>query len=184
MNQPPAPGSSVLRPGILDGVGVALAGGGPPGLDAELERLGANVCELSADGALTALVFDGSPAFAEGGPEGLMRLLEHAWAAVDGVSARLIASEAPAKVLLLAPLANAGPHSGAARAALENVARTLSVEWARFQLTACAILPGLATTTAQLRELVAFLLSPAGEYFSGCALELGAVTSGTSSRDA
>jgi hypothetical protein len=27
-----------------------------------------------------------------------------------------------------------------------------------------------------MRELIAFLLSPAGEYLSGCALELGAAT--------
>jgi NAD(P)-dependent dehydrogenase (short-subunit alcohol dehydrogenase family) len=174
MNQPPAPATSVLRPDILDGVRVALAGGGPPGMNTELERLGADVFELPAHGALTALVFDGSPGFGEGGPEGLMTVLEQAWAAVDAVAERLIATEVPAKVLLIAPPVNAGPQAAGARAALENLARTLSVEWARFQVTTCAILPGPATTTAQLRELVAFLLSPAGDYFSGCALELGA----------
>lgn len=176
MNQPPASATSALRPGILDGVSVALAGGGPPGLEAELERLGALVSELPPQGAVTALVFDGSPAFAEGGPDGLMSLLEQAWVAVDAVAGQLIAADAPAKVLLIAPPGNAGPQAAAARAALENLARTLSVEWARFQVTACAILPGLATTTAQLRELLAFLLSAAGDYFSGCVLELGAAS--------
>lgn len=173
MTSPAARG--MLRGGVLDGVRVALAGGGPPGLDAELERLGASVSELPAEGALSALVLDGSAAFAEGGREGLMAMLERAWAAVHEVSERLIASEAAAKVLLVAPLPNAGPQAGAARAALENLARTLSVEWARFQITTCAILPGASTSTAQLRELVGFLLSPAGDYFTGCALEMGAV---------
>ncbi|HLJ02745.1 MAG TPA: hypothetical protein VKT31_04850 [Solirubrobacteraceae bacterium] len=176
MNQPQPQSRSVLRPGILEGVRVTVVGGGPAGLDAELERLGAEVLESPAPEAATALVFDASPAFAQGAPEGLMRALEQAWAAVDGVAAQLIAAESPAKVLLIAPPANAGPQAGAARAALENLARTLSVEWARFQVTSCAILPGLATSTAQLRELIAYMLSPAGEYFSGCVLELGAVT--------
>jgi NAD(P)-dependent dehydrogenase (short-subunit alcohol dehydrogenase family) len=168
-------GRGILRVGILDGVSVALAGSGPPGLDADLERLGAQVAELPAGEELTALVFDGGNAFADGGQDGLMAVLEQAWSAVSEVCDRLIARDAPAKVLLIAPTPDAGPQSGAARAALENLARTLSVEWARHTVTACAILPGAATTTAQLRELVGFLLSPAGDYFSGCALELTSV---------
>ena len=35
--------------------------------------------------------------------------------------------------------------------------------------------PGPATAPAQLAELVAYLLSAAGNYFTGCRLELGAV---------
>jgi citronellol/citronellal dehydrogenase len=104
-----------------------------------------------------------------------MSMLEQGWASVHEVAERLIAGQGPAKVLLIAPRPDAGPLASAAQAALENLARTLSVEWARFAITACAILPGAATTTAQLRELVCFLLSPAGDYFSGCALELAAV---------
>ncbi len=63
----------------------------------------------------------------------------------------------------------------AARAGLENLARTLSVEWARFAVRPVAILPGAATSSAEVAELVAFLVSPAGAYYSGCAFELGAV---------
>ena len=45
----------------------------------------------------------------------------------------------------------------------------------RFQIRPVAILPGTATSSAEVAELVAFLTSPAGEYYSGCAFELGAV---------
>ena len=63
----------------------------------------------------------------------------------------------------------------ASRAALENLARTLSVEWARYGITATAITPGAATTDEQLAELVCFLVSPAGDYFSGCRFSLGVI---------
>jgi NAD(P)-dependent dehydrogenase (short-subunit alcohol dehydrogenase family) len=79
------------------------------------------------------------------------------------------------KVLLLAPRAGAGAHVDAVRAGLENLARTLSVEWARFAITVVAICPGSRTTDEELAGLVCFLLSPAGGYFSGCRFDLGAV---------
>ena len=60
-------------------------------------------------------------------------------------------------------------------AALENLARTLSVEWARYAITTVTIAPGSKTTEGELSELVCFLVSPGGEYLSGCLLELGAV---------
>ena len=63
----------------------------------------------------------------------------------------------------------------AVRAGLENLARTLSVEWARYGITAVAITPGTSTTDAELAELVCFLASPAGGYFSGCRFDLGSV---------
>jgi hypothetical protein len=58
----------------------------------------------------------------------------------------------------------------------------VSVEWARFQITAVALTPGATTTDAEVAELVCFLLSPAGGYFSGCRFELGAVPVGPASR--
>jgi hypothetical protein len=36
------------------------------------------------------------------------------------------------------------------------------------------IAPGDATSDEELAELVCFLVSPAGDYLSGCRLELGA----------
>jgi hypothetical protein len=77
--------------------------------------------------------------------------------------------------VLLTPRTSAGEHATAARAALENTARTLSIEWARFGITTTAITPGPATPDAEIAALVAFLVSPAGEYFSGCRFELGVV---------
>lgn len=61
------------------------------------------------------------------------------------------------------------------RAALENLARTLSVEWARHGLTAVMIAPGARTTPDQLAELVCFVVSDAGDYLSGCRLDMGSV---------
>ena len=76
--------------------------------------------------------------------------------------------------MLIAPRPAAGSFASAARAALENLARTLSVEWARYGVTTVAIAPGARTDRRELAELVCFLVSPAGDYFSGCAFELGA----------
>jgi citronellol/citronellal dehydrogenase len=84
-------------------------------------------------------------------------------------------------------------HSGAARAAVENMMRTLSVEWSRFNIRLCALAAGqfdtetLRTkypkavvdnvagtvplgrlgTEEEMAWLVAFLASPAGDFFSG-----------------
>jgi NAD(P)-dependent dehydrogenase (short-subunit alcohol dehydrogenase family) len=76
-------------------------------------------------------------------------------------------------VVLVAPAARAGAFARAAAAALENLARTLSVEWARHGVTAVAVTRGERTTDRELAELVCFLVSVAGDYFSGCRFDLG-----------
>jgi citronellol/citronellal dehydrogenase len=89
-------------------------------------------------------------------------------------------------------------HSGAGRAAVENMMRTLSVEWARFNVKTCAIAAGqLDTETLRTKYpkevvervpdtvplgrlgteeewawLVAYLASPAGDFFSGCVITM------------
>ena len=89
-------------------------------------------------------------------------------------------------------------HSSAARAAVENLTRVLSIEWARFniRLTALAaghfdtdtlrtkyprpVVEGVASTVPlgrlgtedEFAWLVTFLASPAGDYFSGAVLTL------------
>jgi citronellol/citronellal dehydrogenase len=83
--------------------------------------------------------------------------------------------EAPegGKIVLLAPPpGDGGAALAGARAGLENMARTLSVEWARHAIRPTAILPGERTTGAEVVSLVAYLASPAGDYFSGTALRL------------
>jgi citronellol/citronellal dehydrogenase len=77
------------------------------------------------------------------------------------------------RIVYLAPREDAGQHAGAARAGLENLARTLSVEWARHSITVVTIAPGAATTPGEVAALTAYLASPAGAYFSGCLLDLG-----------
>jgi len=89
-------------------------------------------------------------------------------------------------------------HTGAARAAVENMMRTLSVEWARFQVKLVAVAVGqfdtetLRTkypqavvdnvantvplgrlgTEEEIAWLIAYLASPAGDFFSGCVLTI------------
>ncbi len=89
-------------------------------------------------------------------------------------------------------------HSGAARAAVENLMRGLSIEWARFQIKLCAIAAGQFDTetlrtkypqemvetiasTVPLQRLgteeewawlVAYLASPAGDFYSGAVITM------------
>jgi citronellol/citronellal dehydrogenase len=89
-------------------------------------------------------------------------------------------------------------HSGAARAAVENMMRTLSVEWARFGIKLCALAAGQFDTETlrtkyppevtrnvagtvplgrlgieeEMAWLVAFLASPAGDFFSGTVITI------------
>ena len=99
--------------------------------------------------------------------------LDGAWLAIRPVARGAMIERGGGRILLLAPRPG-GAGAAAARAGLENLARTLSVEWARFAIRPVAILPGAATSPAEVAELAAFLASPAGEYYSGCAFELGA----------
>ena len=171
---------TVLRDGVLDGVEMVVAGAGELG-GAARERagaLGAVVVERDVDpageevafeGSADVLVFDGSEI------DGVQAVLDGAWLAIRPVATAAMIDHGGGLIVLLAPR----PRSVAAEAArsgLENLARTLSVEWARFGVRSVAILPGDATSPAEVAELVAFLASPAGEYYSGCAFTMGAVT--------
>jgi NAD(P)-dependent dehydrogenase (short-subunit alcohol dehydrogenase family) len=77
-----------------------------------------------------------------------------------------------ARLVYLAPSPNAGEHARAVRAGLENLARTLSVEWARHGITIVAIAPGEHTSAEEVAAVTAYLASPAGAYFTGCLLDL------------
>ena len=89
-------------------------------------------------------------------------------------------------------------HSGAARAAVENMMRTLAIEWSRFNVKLCAVAAGqfdtetLRTkypkqvvenvhrtvplgrlgTPEEMAWLVAYLASPAGDFLSGCVITI------------
>jgi NAD(P)-dependent dehydrogenase (short-subunit alcohol dehydrogenase family) len=176
----------VLRDGLLAGSAIVVAGGGELGsaVAARAGALGAAVRELPVDpwgdepefaGAADVLVWDGAAAIgAADEVDGVRAALDGAWLAIRPVARAAMIEAGGGRIVLLAPRPG-GPAASAARAGLENLARTLSVEWARFAVRPVAILPGTATSPVEVAELVAFLASGAGEYYSGCAFELGAV---------
>jgi NAD(P)-dependent dehydrogenase (short-subunit alcohol dehydrogenase family) len=182
---------TLLRQGLLDGRAIALAGDVPAAIRDALRVLGARVEELEPGAELDeerasswagvvaplyALVYDAGPAFGGGGQDGLRGCLERGWVAVRGVATGALIPAGAGKIVLIAPRLDARSFAAAARDALENLARTLSVEWARHGVGTVALAPGALTTEEELAELVSYLVSPAGEYFTGCVLELGTST--------
>lgn len=181
----------VLRDDLLAGRRVAVApagaGAGGRGGSSLVAALGAEVVALDAPltdeealaaagalGPLDALLVDAAAPFGTGGLDGLRAALDLTWNAVRAVAGAAWipagAEGGAAAVVLLAPRPAAGPHARAARAGLENMARTLSIEWARFGVRPMALAPGGDATDEEVAELAAFLVSPAGAYFSGQAL--------------
>lgn len=161
--------TSLLRPGALDGRAV-VAGGA---YAAACVQAGATVVSAADAGRVDMLVVDAAAAFAGGGRDGLRTALDGAWRDLRAVAERhWLVDGAAGKLVLVAPRADAGEHAVAAAEALENLARTLAVEWARFGVRAVAIAPGPRTTEDELTALVAFLASAGGEYFSGCRFDL------------
>ena len=89
-------------------------------------------------------------------------------------------------------------HSGAARAAVENMMRTLAIEWSRFGIKLCALAAGQFMTETmkskypqvivdnlersiplgragraeEMAWLVAYLASPAGDFYSGTTITI------------
>lgn len=191
----------LLAPGLLAGQVVAVAsraGGVGRAAGSACGALGARVEQLGEEGhrvdlldepavqraiaaiaatedGIDTVVIDAASVFAaaRGGAEALNACTGAAW-----VVARAAATEAMidaregGKLVLIAPAADAGRHAGAARAGLENLARTLSVEWARYGIRTTALTPGRRTRADELAALVAYLASPAGDYFSGCVLAM------------
>ncbi len=138
-------------------------------------------------GGLFALVAQeadrrGEPAGERGGAQAdaLIATLEASWRVTRAVAnAAFIPGEAGGRIVYLAPPTPGGASAGAGavhvdatRAGLENLARTLSIEWARYGITPVTIAPGPRTTPSELAGVVAYLASPAGDYFSGCQLDL------------
>jgi NAD(P)-dependent dehydrogenase (short-subunit alcohol dehydrogenase family) len=166
-----------FRQGLLSGRSIALSGAVPPEVSDLLRALDGQIGELDpglapdekrlfswaqATGHLDALVFQ---------PGGGDDLLIGTWAAVRAVATEAFVPRGRGQIVLLAP----GEERGAVAAALENLARTLSVEWARFEITTVAIKPGASTSDDEVAELVAFLCSPAGAYHSGRRFDLASI---------
>ncbi len=162
--------------------------------------LGANVStcrpetaeEAALDAAVAALVgqteridllaVDGAGLFAHALAQGgdghaaLRACMDAAWnatrAVVNGAFLPVDPSPPARRIVYLAPAPDAGEHAPAACAGLENLARTLSVEWARHGIVTVTVAPGVQTPAGEVAALVAYLASPAGAYFSGCLLDL------------
>ncbi len=124
---------------------------------------------------------DGAGLFAQGGLRTCLdatwnitrALVNHAFLAAEPSSSNRPEPSSPTRrIIYLAPAPNAGERAGAARAGLENLARTLSTEWARHGITLVTVAPGETTDAGEVAALCAYLASPAGAYFSGCQLDL------------
>jgi NAD(P)-dependent dehydrogenase (short-subunit alcohol dehydrogenase family) len=179
---------AMLRPGLLAGTVVATAGGAEA-IAAACADLGATTVALTADlgdeeavqgearrlGAVGTLVCDAGAPFAAagGGVGGLRAALDGAWNVTRVLANAALRPAGGGLVVLVGPRPGDGAHAAALGAALENTARTLSIEWARFAIRTVAVLPGDATSADDVATLVAYLASPAGGYFSGCAFTLG-----------
>jgi NAD(P)-dependent dehydrogenase (short-subunit alcohol dehydrogenase family) len=180
-----------LRADLLAGRRIAVAGDDTSAVAERLRSLGsepaimpasvradedAAAAWVSAHSPLQALVYDARGRFRSGGHEHLRAALDEAWICARAVATgALIGSQPEGRLLFLAPPPGAGPLAQSARAGLESLARTLSVEWARHSVTAVAVCPGDVSGEAELLDLMAFLLSPAGGYYSGCRFDLGLV---------
>jgi NAD(P)-dependent dehydrogenase (short-subunit alcohol dehydrogenase family) len=189
--------SGLLRAGLLDGVSLVFAGPSPGStsvpdacseLGARVFRLGligersldeeaalqeAVAAALEELGSVDLLVVDGAGLFTGDAGRALRTCLQSAWNATQAVAnLAFLPSGRGGRILYLAPSPCAGGHTEAARAGLENLARTLSIEWARHGITAVAIAPGDDTSEGDLGALTSYLASPAGAYFSGCLLDL------------
>jgi citronellol/citronellal dehydrogenase len=127
--------------------------------------------------------------------------LEGTWLMTHAVATKAMIPQARGKVVSVTLSPHHGlpgmAHSSAARAAVENLMRVLSIEWSRFNIRLTALASGhfdtdaLQKYPAPMREnlarvvplgrlgrveeqawLVAYLASPAGDYFSGTTLTL------------
>lgn len=139
---------------------------------------------VAATGILDLLVVDGAGLFRQGMADGadageaLRACLAATWNVTRAVvNLAFLPAERSAptrRIVYLAPGGRDrfGQYADAARAGLENLGRTLSIEWARHGITVVTIVPGEARTAGEVAALCAYLASPAGAYFSGCLLDL------------
>ena len=164
--------TDLLRPDLLEAATVAMtdatAGEGLRALGAATPSIGvafpldddALAAAATELGPVDAIVCDGRALFegAGGGLPGLRAAADGCFAAARAVANAAFIPAARGKVVLLAP------DDPATAAAIENTARTLSTEWARHGIVITCV-----HARASSDALVAFLCSPAGDYYSGCA---------------
>jgi len=165
---------ALLRDGLLAQRAIATVAV-PDAVTVALGRLGARVEELRPDPglgedeeAVGAWARERSPLHALVLGAGAGTATDAVWACVREVAVgALIPGAGAGKVILIAPRAD--PPLAAA---LESLARTLSVEWARFGVSAVTVAPGRHSGGEEVAQVVCFLCSRAGEYLSGCVLRM------------
>jgi NAD(P)-dependent dehydrogenase (short-subunit alcohol dehydrogenase family) len=169
----------LLRQVLLDGqtILVAVGEGSLGAATAEAcSRLGANlVTDPEGQARLDAVLIEPSLGDGEDDDAALVTALGAAWDVVHGAANAILIEQQRGKIVLLAPRPDGGVHAEALRDGLENMARTLSIEWARYGILPTMVAPGPQTTDDEAATLVAYLVSPAGDYYSGCRFELGSV---------
>jgi hypothetical protein len=170
--------TTILRPALLEGTRLLLAAADPPSRFGEAVIARAAELRAAVDRKVVDPTGDELPAADAGvvvwdgaSVAGPRDVLDGGWLALRPAAGAWIAAGRPGLMILLAPPpGDAGAE--AARAGLENLARTLSIEWARHGIRPVAILPGEATEPEDVAEIAAYLASRAGDYYSGCAFHL------------
>ena len=137
---PAAPRRATASAGLLTGAGITLSGAVPDAVGARLRALGAG------EGTDVLVHAAAEPRDADG----VRAALDEAW---DAIRATML-PPGPGLIVLLAP-APGDAHRAAARAGLENLARTLSIEWAPHGIRPVADPPGRRrpTTSRRARRL-------------------------------
>jgi NAD(P)-dependent dehydrogenase (short-subunit alcohol dehydrogenase family) len=180
--------STELNPNLLAGRRVLLVGGAglPDALGGTFERVedptslddeaaAAAVTEFAArSGGLEAAVIDCASVFGSGPDRGMGAALDLGWRFARAAAVAAMVERGGGTVVLIAPESGGGDAAAAAVAdGLENAARGLGVEWARFDIRVVAICPRPGARRTDVAALVALLCSGSGTYLSGCRLEPG-----------
>ena len=125
-------------------------------------------------GGLEAAVIDAASVFGAGGTEGMAASLDASWTFARAAATSGMIERGGGTIVFVAPESAAGDLSAVAVAdGLENAARALSVEWARFDIRVVAICPRAGGLRTDIADLVVLLCSASGTYLSGCRISPG-----------
>lgn len=177
-----------LRPDLLAGRRVLLAGAGmvddwhgavieriedPAGFDDDSAAAAvAGFAERS--GALDAAVIDAASIFGGGGTEGMAESLDASWMFARAAATAGMIQRGGGTIVFVAPASKVGDLPATAVAdGLENAARALSVEWARFDVRVVAVCPRAGARKPDVAALVLWLCSASGTYAAGCRISPG-----------